>query len=190
MLDGPTGTELARRGVSADAVTFAGFVLGMAGAISIVFGQFALAVGLILLGRLSDGLDGAVARATRKTDFGGYLDIVLDFIFYGSVPLAFAILDPDRNALAAATLLAAYFANGSAFLALAIMAERRGIETTAQGQKSLYYAAGLAEGAETIVVMILFCVVPDYFTAIAYVYAAVCTVSAGARILLARRMLG
>ena len=49
---------------------------------------------LFILNRLFDGLDGAVARATRRTDRGGFLDIVFDFAVYGAVPLAFALREP------------------------------------------------------------------------------------------------
>ena len=94
------GRTLAGRGISADAVTVAGFLLGLAAAVAIV-GQFHIpALLLILLSRLCDGLDGAVARHTAKTDRGGFLDIVLDFAFYAAIPLAFVLADPDANALA------------------------------------------------------------------------------------------
>ena len=183
------GRWIAARGISANAVTVAGFVVGMAGVAAIVAGSLTLALILVLTSRIADGLDGAVARATAKTDFGGFLDIVLDFVFYGAIPVAFAVLDPGANALPAAILLMSYYANGSAFLAFAIMAERHGLETTAQGHKSLYYAVGIAEGAETILVSCLFCLLPGYFGTIAYVFAAMCTVSAAGRVLIARRTL-
>lgn len=60
----------------------------------------------IFLSRLCDALDGAVARQGQPTDAGGFLDITLDFLFYASIPLAFAVADPGANALAAAVLLA------------------------------------------------------------------------------------
>lgn len=183
------GARLARAGVSADQVTWAGFALGIAGCGAIVLGWFALALALILVSRLADGLDGAVARATVKTDRGGFLDIVLDFIFYGAVPLAFAWSDPAANALAAATVLLAYFANGSAFLGYAIMAAKRGEETSAQGQKSLFYLAGLAEGFETILITCLWCLAPTWFAPLAYAYAALVAASAAARIAHAARVL-
>ena len=31
---------------------------------------------MIILNRVADGLDGAVARSTGQTDFGGYLDLL------------------------------------------------------------------------------------------------------------------
>lgn len=179
------GRRLAAFGISANTVTVAGFLVGMAGVALIAFGQFAPALALILASRLADGLDGAVARATKKTDLGGYLDIVLDFIFYGAVPLAFALFDPATNALAAAVLLMSFFANGSAFLAHAIMAEKLRMQTTAQGSKSLYYMSGIAEGAETIVFMAFFCLFPVWFVPLAYTYAFLCFASAAGRIALA-----
>lgn len=183
------GRWIARQGIGANTVTVTGFAIGMAGAAAVAQGQVALGLGLFLAGRVADGLDGAVARATRKTDLGGFLDIVLDFILYAAMPLAFAVLDPAHNALAAAVLLMSFFANGSTFLAFAIMAERRGIETTAQGIKSLYYMAGLAEGAETVAVLAAFCVWPEAFPVLAYAYAGLCFASALGRIVLAGRTL-
>lgn len=183
------GRWLASKGVDADSVTVAGFVVGLAGAFAIAFGLFGLALSLILASRIADGLDGAVARATRKTDRGGFLDISLDFLFYGAVPLGFAAADPAANAPAAAVLIAAFLANGSTFLAFAIMAERRGIETSAQGVKSLYYLSGLAEGGETILAFCLFCLLPAWFAPIACVFAVLCLVSAAGRILYAWKTL-
>ena len=184
------GRTMAAKGITANGVTVAGFILGMAGAAMIAYGMPYLAVVVIIISRIADGLDGAVARATETTDFGGFLDIVLDFIFYGAVALAFAVLDPAQFALPAAVLLLSYFANGTTFLAYAIMAEKRDIETEAQGVKSLYYMSGLAEGFETILAIILFCLFPAWFPVIAYSYAALCFASAFGRILLARRTLG
>jgi len=178
------GRMLAGAGAGANSVTLAGFALGMGAAIAIAAGAFWTGFLLIALNRLADGLDGAVARATQKTDLGGYLDITLDFFFYGAIPLAFAIQDPGTNALAASALLASFYANGSAFLAFAIMAEKKGLSTTAQGSKSLYYLGGLAEGTETIALFLLMALVPAWFPVLAWGFAAVCVVSAAARVLI------
>jgi len=179
------GRRLAALGVPADAVTIAGFVVGMAAAGAIAVEAHGAALALILLGRLADGLDGAVARATRMTDRGGFLDIVLDFIFYAAVPLAFAAANPAANALPAALLLAAFMANGAAFFAFAIMAEKRALTTEARGRKSLYYLSGLAEGGETIAAFVAFCLFPALFPWLATGFAAICLVSAAARIAIA-----
>ena len=176
------GRWLAGHGIGADQMSLAGFGLGMAAAASIAFGYFGWGLALITANRVADGLDGAIARVSTPTDRGGFLDISLDFVFYAAVPLAFAVHDPARNALAAAVLLAAFLANGTAFLAYAVIAAKRGLTTSAQGAKSIYFLAGLAEGAETIFVFCAFCLWPDAFTWIAGGFAAVCLVSAAARL--------
>ena len=178
------GALLAAAGIGANGVTLIGFGLGIGAAIAIATGYFLLGFVLIALNRIADGLDGAIARVTAKTDLGGYLDISLDFFFYGAIPLAFAIQDPANNALPAAALLCSFYANGSAFLAFAIMAERRGLTTDQQGSKSLYYLGGLAEGTETIVLFLLMALLPNWFPVLAWGFAAVCFVSAGARVLI------
>ena len=189
--------RLAKRGVKADQMTVAGFAVGLLGALAVVFGAFGWALALIALNRLADGLDGAVARVTSgpgpgpgSTDRGGFLDIALDFGFYAAVPLAFAVHAPASNALAACAVLAAFLANGAAFLAYAVIAAKRGLTTTAQGRKSIYYVAGLAEGAETIAVFVVWCLWPQAFPVIATGFAAVCVVSAAARLVLGWQTFG
>lgn len=183
------GRTLAATGLAANAVTAIGLGFGLAAAALIALGYPLLALPLLLANRLADGLDGAIARATSRTDLGGYLDIVFDFLFYGAVPVAFALADPEANGVAAAVLLFSFYANGAAFLTFAIMAERRRLETSRQGLKSLYYLGGLAEGAETILVFTLMCVWPDSFAGLAYGFAALCGLSAAARIATAIQVL-
>jgi phosphatidylglycerophosphate synthase len=181
------GRLLARIGIGAIEMTLAGFVAGLSAAVAIAIGQPGWGLLLILLSRLADGLDGAIARATHQTDRGGFLDITLDFIFYGAIPLAFAFADNFRNALPAAILLAGFYANGSAFLAFAIMAEKRGLSSEAQGKKSLFYLTGLAEGTETIIFFVLCCLFPDAFRWLAIVFAGLCFISTAARIVVGWR---
>ena len=114
------GRPLAAIGISADAVTIVGCLLGLTAAVAASFGRFYIALALLIANRIADGLDGAVARATQRTDRGAFLDIVLDFFVYATVPLGFAAWNPDSNALPAAFLLASFVANGSAFLAFSI----------------------------------------------------------------------
>ena len=184
------GAALAERGAAADQVTAAGFVVGLAAAGALAAEFYTLGLLLILASRLCDGLDGAVARHTQKTDRGGFLDIVLDFAFYGAIPLAFALARPEANAVPAATLLFSFYVNGASFLAYALMAERRGLVTQVRGEKSLYFTAGLAEATETIAAFVLFCLFPAAFAPLAYCFAALCLVTAASRIALAVRTLG
>lgn len=192
VIDGPlnaAGRRLAALGVGADQVTIVGFAIGIGAALTIAVGAFGFGLALIALNRLADGLDGAIARATRATDRGGFLDIALDFGFYAAIPLAFAVHDPASNALPAAFLIAAFLANGTTFLAFAITAAKRHLTTTDQGAKSFFYMAGLAEGAETIAVFCAFCLWPDGFPWLAGGFALLCFTSAAARVIAGWRTL-
>ena len=182
------GRWLATRGATADTVTLAGLALGLLAAGVIWAGAPQLALIPLLASRLADGLDGAVARATHKTDFGGYLDIAADFLFYGAVPLAFVLYDPATNGVAGAVLLTSFYFNGTSFLGYAILAEKRGMQTSAQGQKSLYFSNGLLEGTETILFFVLLCALPGQFALFAYVFAALCFATATLRIIAARQV--
>jgi len=193
LIDGPLnaiGARLARAGITADGLTIAGFGFGLLAAASVAGGAAMWALVPLLAGRLCDGLDGAVARHTAPTDRGGFLDIVLDFVFYGIFPLSFAVADPAANALAAAFLLFGFLANGTSFLAFAIIAQKQGLSTAAQGPKSIFYLAGIAEGAETIGFFVLMCLLPGWFAVLATVFGAMCLASAAARIIGAYRRLG
>ena len=165
---------LARAGVGADAVSWAGFGIGLAAAAAITQRQFALGLALLLASRVADGLDGAVARLSAPTDRGAFLDIALDFIFYASIPLAFALADPAANALPAAVLLASFVGTASGFLAFAVLAERRQMKSTAYPAKGLYYLGGLTEATETIACFVAMCLWPQHFAWFAYGFAALC----------------
>ncbi|MBO0663814.1 CDP-alcohol phosphatidyltransferase family protein [Jiella sp. MQZ9-1] len=179
--------KLAAGGASANAMTVAGLAIGLAAAAAIALGSPLIGLVLILLSRLCDGLDGAIAKHTGPTDLGGYLDIVFDFVFYGAIPLAFALLDPVHNGVPAAALLLSFYANGASFLAFAILAEKHRIITEARGRKSFFFTTGLAEASETIIAFCLFCLFPSWFPVIAYGFAAMTIWTFVARIRLAAK---
>lgn len=182
----PALDALARRlvqlGIGADALTFAGLAIGWAAAGAIALQAFGIGAALILVSRLFDGLDGAVARATTPTDRGGFLDISLDFLFYPAIPLAFAIAQPAANALAAAVLLAAFVGTGTCFLAFATIAAKRGLTSLDYPHKSFYFLGGLTEATETLAFFIAMCLWPQHFASLAYLFAVMCAVTIGMRI--------
>ncbi|MGF1608528.1 MAG: CDP-alcohol phosphatidyltransferase family protein [Kiloniellales bacterium] len=189
LIDPPLGvaaSHLVRVGLSANAVTVAGFAVGLGAAGAIAFEHYLLGLLLFALNRLADGLDGAIARIVGKTDLGGYLDIVLDFLVYGAIVLGFAAARPE-NALPATLLLASYIGTGSTFLTFAILAAKHGIETRARGSKSLYYLGGLTEGTETIAFTVAVCLWPDGFPLLATLFAAACLITTASRIAIAVR---
>jgi len=188
IIDGPlnmVGKQIAKAGVTANQVTLAGLVLGLIAAISIALGNVQAGLWILLISRVADGLDGAVARATHKTDFGGFWDIVADFFFYGAIPVAFVVLDPANNAIAGAVLLMSFYFNGGTFLGYAILAEKHKLSTEQRGSKSLYFSTGLLEGTETIAFFVACCVWPQHFGIMAYLFAAACFYTAASRIWLA-----
>ena len=142
---------------------------------------------LLALNRLLDGLDGAVARATHRSALGGYLDIVADYLFYAGVPLGFALAAPSNNGVAAAALLAGFLLTCSSFLAYAALAAQAGIEAEPERQKSFLYSRGLMEGTETIAFFVAMMLWPSRFALFAWIFVALCVVTALQRSVLAAR---
>lgn len=183
------GRRLASVGCSANLVTLVGFGFGLAAAAAIAFESYMIGLGLFGLNRLADGLDGAIARARHKTDLGGYLDIVLDFLVYAAIVLGFAAARPE-NALPAALLLTSYIGTGTTFLTFAILAAKRNLTTEARGSKSLYYLGGLTEGTETILFYVAICLLPGLFPLLATIFAVACLITTASRIAIAVRTFG
>ncbi len=181
--------RLDRRGITANPVTLSAFAVGVAAIGAVAAGAYGTGLLLFLLNRLGDGVDGALARRHRITDLGGFLDIVLDFLVYAGLVFGFALADPADNALAAAFLLFAFMGTASSFLAFAIMAARRGLETRARGPKSLYYLGGLTEGTETILFFLLALTLPERFPLLALVFGIMCWITTAARVVTAWRLL-
>ncbi|OOY29626.1 hypothetical protein BMI90_05180 [Thioclava sp. L04-15] len=173
----PPAEALAARGIRADQVTVAGFALGLLAIPAIAFHAYWLALALILLNRIADGLDGAIARIKGPTDRGAFLDIALDFLFYALIPVGFALADPARNALPAAILIAAFVGTGSSFLAFASIAAKRGMSAESYPTKGIYYLGGLTEGAETILFFAAICLFPQAFPILAAIFSAACFVT-------------
>jgi phosphatidylglycerophosphate synthase len=186
LLTKPLVIALARRfhhhGISANQVSIFGFGIGIISAGLISSGFTTAALLPLAINRILDGIDGAIARFGVPSDRGAFLDVTLDFLFYAAVPLGFAMLDPDRNSLAAAFLLAAFIGTGTSFLAFAIIAEKRDEKSSKYPSKSFYYLGGIAEGSETILCFVLMCFWPQYFALIANVYSALCAVTTATRL--------
>jgi phosphatidylglycerophosphate synthase len=181
------GAALARRGVSANQVSVAGAAFGALAGLAIGLGEPLAGLALVLASRLLDGLDGAIARASQPTDFGGYLDIICDYVFYLAVPLGFGFAAP-ANLPFALLLVASFTLTAVSFLAYATLAAKQGLETRAHGLKSFFYSTGLAEGAETIQAFVLMCLWPTVFPQIAVIFAGLCLLTVIQRSVIARRV--
>ncbi len=176
LLAGPARLAVLR-GIQADEISIAGFLTGLLIVPALWLGSFKIALAILVLNRLADGLDGAVARATGPTDRGAFLDIALDFVFYALLPLGFALADPAQNAMPALVLVVSFIGTGSSFLAFSVIAAKRGLSAEAYPSKGIYYLGGLTEGAETIAVFVLMCLFPQAFPVLALLFAAACALT-------------
>ena len=183
----PIGHRLAGYGISANNVTIVGAGFGLLAFIFIAVDLAFFGLWMIILNRVADGVDGAVARASGQTDFGGYLDLVVDFIFYSAIPLAFAIASPE-HALAACFLCVSFMGTASSFLGVAILAAKHNISTETRGKKTFFYLGGLTEGSETILIFCAMALWPNYFAYLAWGFGFLCWVTTGTRIYLAHSM--
>ncbi len=183
------GKRLAHLGLEANSVTLLGFAFGLAGCVAVALEAYLPAILLLALNRLADGLDGAVARQRGMTEFGGYLDIVCDFVVYNALVVAFALARPEAL-VPALFLLLSFAGTGTTFLAYAILAAKRGETHARRGRKSFYYLGGLAEGTETILFFTLCLLFPWLFAYLAWVFAALCLLTTLGRVLMAWRAFG
>ncbi len=144
-------------------VTVLAMVAGVLAAGLAAVGGTVSAVGLWWVSRFLDGLDGSVARASgRQSDFGGYLDILLDFIVYAAVPLGVVAANPTA-APAGLFLLATFFVNSASWMYLAALLERRGQGASARGERtSITVPPGIIAGTETVVFYSLFLLMPRH----------------------------
>lgn len=166
--------HLDRPVITPDRISLGGFVVGVLALPFLAMQWYYAALIVIVINRLCDGLDGALARRRGLSDAGGFLDIALDFLFYALVPFGFVLASPELNAVAGAWLLFAFIGTGSSFLAFAAVADKYQLENLDYPHKSFYYLGGLTEGAETILVFILFCLFPAYFPLMALVFGGLC----------------
>ncbi len=204
----PTLTVIAARlkslGITANQITLAGFAFGIFASFLIAVGLYREGLAFIVLNRLADGLDGARARLDDAlSERGGFLDILCDFIFYASVPLAFAFADVERNALVSAIVLFSFIGTGSSFLAYANFTKagsKAGDKTSdkkgdapasaalsskdsraALLRKALHYIGGITESSETTIFFFLICLIPQGFPVFGIVFALLCFITTATR---------
>ena len=160
---GPLATLF--RGVAPNVLTLIAFVFGIAAALAAWQGLWLAGLLLWTLNRITDGLDGTVARiAERQTDFGGYLDILLDFIVYATIPIGFAIQSVDRSVLVwTAVLEATFFVNACSWMYLSAVLEKRASGAGVTGElTTVTMPPALVAGFETVVFFGLFFAFPAH----------------------------
>ena len=169
--------------ISPNHMTLIGFSFGVLMCIFIIIDQYLMAIIFLFLNRLSDGLDGTMARLQNPTPLGGYLDIVLDFLIYGGFVLSFGITE-QNNTLLSMVLLFCYIGTGSTFLAkAAILPSLSNQNLNEDIPKSFHYAVGLIEGTETIVFMVLCLLFPSFFIYFSFIFIILCLITIVFRII-------
>lgn len=167
------GKRLAELGVTPNYLTFLGFAMGLLAMGAIVHQDYTVAAVLIIFNRLLDGLDGAVARYSSASDFGGILDISADFIVYSGLVFAFGLGNPE-NLIYASFLIFSFVGPITTFLAYATIAAKRKINTKRRGIKSFYHLGGICEGTETAFALTLICLYPETFQWVCLIYGGLC----------------
>jgi len=169
--------------ISPNQMTFIGFSFGVLMCLFIIIDQYLFATIFLFLNRLSDGLDGTMARLQTPTPLGGYLDIVLDFLIYGGFVLSFGITE-QNNTLLSMVLLFCYIGTGGTFLAkAAILPSLTNQNSNEEIPKSFHYAVGLIEGTETIVFMVLCLLFPNLFIYFSFIFIILCLITIVFRII-------
>jgi hypothetical protein len=75
-----------------------------------------------------------------------------------------------------------FIGTGTSFLAYAIIAEKRGLNTGRPVGKSFFYARGIAEGGETVAFFTLCLLWPSGFAVLAYGFSVLCWLTTGLRV--------
>ena len=178
------GKRLNEIGVSANQATIFGFFAGLVAMFLILKQNYLLAAFFLGINRLADGIDGAIARHSGLSDFGGFLDIVCDFLIYSGIVFAFGMVDPSKLPYSS-FLVFSFIGPMVSFLAYAIVASKRKVHTEIRGKKSFYYLGGICEGAETTFFLLLFCFFPNSFNFFATVFAGLCWLTTIGRVAIA-----
>ena len=161
------GKKIAKTGLSANWITLLGLLVGLLAMNFVAMRMYASAILCILINRFFDGLDGAVARCAKPSDFGVFLDTICDYIFYAGIIFGFALANPEQNAVCAAFLLFAFTVAAVVMLAYAMIAYKKSKAVYISLNNSPFYLWGFAQGAETFIAVLLLCLLPSFFVVIA-----------------------
>lgn len=169
-----------------------GLLAGLAAALAAWQRLYPLALALWLLNRILDGMDGAVARIRGdQSDFGGYLDIVIDYVGYAAVPIGLALgvgVTETAVMLALLFLLATFYVNSASWMYLAAILEKRRHQQ-ADRLTSITMPAGLIGGTETIVFFSIFMLFPAYLPWLFSLMAGLIVITIVQRLIWAKRSL-
>jgi phosphatidylglycerophosphate synthase len=118
---------------------------------------------LWVLNRVFDGLDGTIARDNDvQTDFGGYADILADFVSYAVIPVGLAAGRPSLAGWQAlAFLLTTFYVNAASWMYLAAILEKR--QVVGRDKTTIVMPKGIIGGGETILFYSVFILFSGWF---------------------------
>ncbi len=161
----PVALRLGR--IPPNGVTLAAFGLGVLAVISAAQGAYLWALGFWAINRFMDAFDGLLARMHhQQSDFGGYLDILLDFAIYAALPIALVISAPSEiRYIALAVLLGVFYLNGASWMYLAAILEKRNAKVVhdvaaPRNLTTVVMPAGFVGAVETFLAYCLFLIWP------------------------------
>ena len=151
--------------ITPNQITLIAFAFGLLSCVLIILNNFYLALVFWLLNRIIDGLDGTVARVSKKqTNWGAYLDIMLDFIIYTLLPISLTIVSNKGIYiyLSLSVMLGTFYINTASWMYLSAVLEKRTGNSSVKELTTISMPTGLVEGTETIILFTLFFLFPDY----------------------------
>ncbi len=184
----PLARSLSR--VSPITVSLIGLVIALLAAWSAYRQIYFAAFALWILNRVLDGLDGLLARMHNKqSDFGGYVDILTDFVAYAALPIGLVAGSPsNEHYLALAFLLASFYINTASWMYLAAILEKRSMHGD-DTQTTIIMPAGIIGGFETIIAFGVFTLFPAYLTILYIIFATLVFITIIQRLIWAKRNL-
>lgn len=175
VIDG-MAAKTAQSGLTANKLTLIGFSFSLAGCFAVGMQAYPFGLLLLLIGRYLDGLAGAIARLNGTTDTGTVIDILCDYIAFGAFAFFFS-LSATETMLASTIFIFSLLAMGMAYLAHAWILAKRNIAGMPRG--------GLVENGEMIVFMIVCCLYPPGYAAVAALFSLLCWTTAVLRFIAA-----
>ncbi len=180
LLDAIAGASQ-RAGLSANALTVIGMLVGVAAAGLVAAGYFVCGFAALWLSGLIDAADGTLARLTKPSPLGAILDITFDRVVEISIiaALAFRFTDARFELMLLAGIIAIAM---SLFLSIAAAVANTSV-------KSFHYAPGLGERTEAFICFSLMILDHTRLTLWTWVFIAVIAFTMLQRAYHARRML-
>lgn len=170
-----------RLGISANALTVAGMLTGVAAAALVARGEPWAGCAVLWLSGLLDAADGTLARLTRPSPLGAILDITFDRVVEIAVIAALAYRHPEARfelvVLAGVIAIAM-----SLFLSIGAAVANRSV-------KSFHYAPGLGERTEAFLCLSVMILDGGRLAAWTWVFVAVIVFTMAQRLLHARALL-